>query len=131
MASYQSNFMKSYGMVVKTILKMYEVFMRNSTKLKDVHLLLAKSGEEGQKLLKTNHVDLIILDWKLPRMSGLEFLQELRKSELNKNTKVIMSTSVNDKSNIVKVASLGISGYLVKPIMAKSFMEKVGSELGL
>ncbi|MBF0433407.1 MAG: response regulator [Fibrobacteria bacterium] len=113
----------------KTVQKLYEAFFRSSSKLKNIELIQARSAEEGFRKIKNNCIDLIILDWQLPKMSGIEFLSQLRASDTGKNIKVIMSTSVSDKENVIKAASLGITGYLVKPILSKRFIEAIVKEV--
>ncbi|MCL2138021.1 MAG: response regulator [Treponema sp.] len=87
--------------------------------------LEAADGDEAFSFLTTNQVDLVLLDWNMPKLSGIEFLKKVR--SLNKFLKlpIIMVTSESAKYNVIEALKLGATDYIVKPINAKLFNEKV------
>ena len=84
---------------------------------------IAKNGEEGLALLEqkdhplfSGKPDIILLDMNMPRMNGVEFLQTLRNSEEWKNIKVFVLTTSDETEDERIMRSLGISGYITKPL---------------
>ena len=84
---------------------------------------IAKNGEEGLALLGqadnplfSEKPDLILLDMNMPRMNGIEFLQILRGREAWKNIKVFVLTTSDQSEDEKIMRSLGISGYIIKPL---------------
>jgi CheY-like chemotaxis protein len=78
-------------------------------------------GTNGRHRLP--HPFLILLDLNMPRMDGIEFLQELRKDEeLKKSVVFVMTTSDADEDK-VKAYSLGVAGYILKSNPANAFLE--------
>ena len=74
----------------------------------------ALNGNDALTKLTTEDFDAVLLDIRLPGMSGMEVLQALRKLD-NGNTPAIMITAVNDVGTAVKAMKLGASDYIVKP----------------
>ena len=71
-----------------------------------------------------NHVDMILIDYIMPNINGLEFIEEFRKNK--KNIPIIMITAVGDDENIHKTAfDLGVSDFLSKPVNAIVFKARV------
>jgi two-component system, chemotaxis family, chemotaxis protein CheY len=83
------------------------------------------SAEAGIEKLKTEQFDLILLDWNLGGMCGLDFLKHLRSDRNNDKTAVIMVTTVNEKSNVIQALKVGIQGYIFKPITAATAGPKI------
>lgn len=84
---------------------------------------VAKNGEEGLKLLTddnhplfTGKPDILLLDLNMPRMNGIEFLQVIRKNEDWKDIKVFILTTSDESEDKRATRSLGISGYITKPL---------------
>ena len=84
---------------------------------------IAKNGEEGLAALEqsdhplsSGKPDLILLDMNMPRMNGVEFLQILRSREEWKNIKVFVLTTSDENEDQKIMRSLGISGYIIKPL---------------
>lgn len=80
-----------------------------------------KHGAEALAYLAENTVDLIILDYYTPVMTGLEFVDQLHRME--KTPSIIMVTSANDTSLVERLLSRGILDYLVKPFEYKRFQQ--------
>jgi CheY-like chemotaxis protein len=78
-------------------------------------------GTNGRERLQRPYV--ILLDLNMPRMGGVEFLEELRKNEdLKKSIVFIMTTSGTDQDK-VKAYNLGVAGYILKSNPANAFLE--------
>jgi two-component system chemotaxis response regulator CheY len=90
----------------------------------------AENGKKALQLLEANNVSLILLDWNMPEMNGIEFLKTVRAMPDYKNLPIIMVTSEASKYNVVEALQTGATDYIVKPIRAKIFLEKL-SEIPL
>ena len=71
--------------------------------------------------------DLIILDWVMPEMNGVEFLQFIQKVEALKKIPVIMLTAEGHKDNIIEAVQHGVVGFIVKPFSVNVLHEKIKS----
>ncbi len=89
------------------------------------HVDEAENGEEALKKCKIAMPDLIILDWDMPVMTGLEFLVALRKEPATKRPKVVFCTTKKDTFDIHKGIDHGADEYVTKPFDEASLMEKL------
>jgi two-component system chemotaxis response regulator CheY len=81
-----------------------------------------ESAEDGLQSCKTNNFDVVLLDWNLGGMSGLEFLKALRADPVMHKIAVVMVTTVNERKQVLQALKLGIQGYFFKPV-TKEMME--------
>ena len=77
-----------------------------------------------------NKPRVILLDLKMPKVSGLEVLEQLKSNELTKKIPVVMLTSSKEHPDVEKSYSLGANSYIVKPVDFDSF-SKVVNDLGI
>ena len=87
-------------------------------------------AEAAQLALSSQQVELIILDWRLPGRSGLEFLTALRSEATFARLPVVMLSSEAEKSNIVRALRAGANDYIIKPFSHETLARKVASVLG-
>ena len=76
-----------------------------------------------------NKPKVILLDLKMPKVNGIEVLEEIKKSELTKKIPVVILTSSNEDPDIKACYTLGVNSYIVKPVGFDNFT-KVVTELG-
>jgi CheY-like chemotaxis protein len=72
----------------------------------------------------------VLLDLKLPKVNGLEVLAELRKAPSLKSMPVVMLTSSEEESDLIKSYELGVNAYVVKPVDFKQFIKAI-ADLGI
>lgn len=86
----------------------------------------AEDGQEAlDKLRGGDSFDLIVSDWNMPNLDGLEMLKEIRSDDGLKALPVLMVTAEAKKENIIAAAKAGASGYVVKPFTAATLEEKL------
>ena len=106
-------------------------FNRSLIKLRDVHEIIeAHNGENALDILAENsQIDLILLDLNMPKMNGVELLKQLRTDpNLKYIPTVVLTTSIN-RSDLKQAYSIGIAGYLVKPLKYEDYVLKIVSLL--
>lgn len=90
----------------------------------------ATSAPEALKLLGVKEYGLIISDWNMEPMTGLELLQKVRATDKTKATPFIMITAESKTDNVVEAKKAGVSNYIVKPFNANVLKEKLVTVLG-
>lgn len=87
----------------------------------------AQDGLEALEKLAAqyNEIDLVLLDWNMPEMSGYDVLVEIKGSELYKHIPVMMVTTEGQKSSIVAAVRAGADNYLVKPFTVEELESKI------
>ncbi|MGC8492292.1 MAG: response regulator [Syntrophobacteraceae bacterium] len=90
------------------------------------NIIEADDGLAALEVLKSTKVDLIVSDWNMPRMTGLDLLKEVRGTEKIKDTPFLMVTAEAQKENIVEAVKAKVSNYIVKPFTAATLEEKLG-----
>jgi two-component system, chemotaxis family, chemotaxis protein CheY len=83
------------------------------------------SAEEALPIINENKLDLLLLDWNLPKMSGFELLQQIRKSPDIAGLNIVMVTTEHEKGNIIQALKAGLQGYILKPISYDALIGKV------
>lgn len=92
-------------------------------------ILEAANGEEALNTLKKvdDFPDLILLDLNMPKMNGIEFLNKLKSNDKIKFLPIIVMSSSNSFSDVRECYSIGISGYIIKPLHYEDYANRVVS----
>ncbi len=85
----------------------------------------AGSGADALQILKQRKPDVVISDWSMPAMSGLELLQAMRKDVSMNGVPFLLLTAKGEQSDIDEAKKAGVSGYLHKPFDVRLFEEEV------
>jgi len=96
--------------------------------LKQIGFSNIKEADDGKTALielKKEQFDLVLCDWNMPEMSGLELLQKVRSDDGLKDTPFVMVTAEAQKDNILKAVKAGVNNYVVKPFTAETIGEKL------
>ncbi len=89
----------------------------------------AVNGKKAQAILAREAFDLVLCDWEMPEMSGLELLTWCREQDNLKTMPFVMVTSRGDKENVVQAIQAGVSGYVSKPFTNEQLLTKVKQAL--
>ncbi len=109
---------------------------KNNVANKIVHL---KDGQEALDFFEASYLSgngmeviprIILLDLKMPKVNGIQVLQQLKSNEQTKNIPIIMLTSSKEESDLEQCYKLGVNSYVVKPLTFEDFVKTV-SQLGI
>jgi two-component system phosphate regulon response regulator PhoB len=89
----------------------------------------ALSAEQAQDLLRETMPDLILLDWMLPGMTGLEFARKLKSDALTKSIPIIMLTARGDEYDKVRGLEVGADDYVTKPFSPRELNARIKAVL--
>jgi two-component system, chemotaxis family, chemotaxis protein CheY len=91
--------------IVKNVLKQINI----------ENVVEAENGKHALNVLKSEEVDLIISDWMMPEMTGIEFLKVCKEDEEKKKIPFIMVTAEGQKDSVMEAIKSGVDNYIVKP----------------
>ena len=112
-------------LVVDDFLTMRRIVRKILRDLDFQNIIEAEDGSAALDILKTTKVDLVVSDWNMPRMTGLELLKHVRGDDRIKDTPFLMVTAEAQKENIVEAVKARVSNYIVKPFTAAILEEKL------
>jgi DNA-binding response OmpR family regulator len=87
-------------------------------------------GDSGLAAIATLHPDVVLLDWMMPRMNGLEVCEVLRATPEIARTPVILLTACEEASGVERALAAGADDYITKPISPLELMPRVNAVLG-
>jgi two-component system chemotaxis response regulator CheY len=85
----------------------------------------ADDGTTALSKLRTDRFDLVIADWNMPQMTGLDLLKAMRSDKALKHIPFLMVTAEAHKDNIIEAIQSGANNYLVKPFTLETLSEKI------
>jgi two-component system, chemotaxis family, chemotaxis protein CheY len=108
---------------------MRRIIINTLTKLGYADITEAGNGREGLEKLAQGGVDLIITDWNMPEMTGIDFIRNVRMKAEFRNVPVLMVTTNAAKDDIVEALKSGVNSYVVKPFTPETMKEKIEAVL--
>ncbi|MBD3666696.1 MAG: response regulator [Kangiella sp.] len=90
----------------------------------------ASDGSEALKKLRAKSFGLVISDWNMEPMTGIQLLREVRADEKLKHIPFVMITAESKSENVIAAKEAGVSNYIVKPFNAETLKGKLTSVLG-
>ena len=90
----------------------------------------ATDGSQALQMCRTQEYGLVISDWNMEPMTGLQFLKELRADEKLKGTPFIMVTAESKTENVIAAKQAGVNNYIVKPFNAETLKKKMVAVIG-
>jgi len=94
------------------------------------NIIEADDGKSALKILKKENFDLILSDWNMPVISGLELLNKVKSDNELKNIPFVMVTAEAQKDNILEAVKAGVNSYIVKPFTPETVGEKLNKIFG-
>jgi len=112
-------------LVVDDFLTMRRIVRKILRDLDFQNIIEAEDGTAAIDVLKNTKIDLIVSDWNMPKMTGLELLRHVRADDRTKDLPFLMVTAEAQKENIVEAVKARVSNYIVKPFTAATLEEKL------
>ena len=95
-------------------------------------ILEGADGVEGWSQIDSNpDVDMLITDWNMPEMNGLELVKKVRADDRFKDLPIIMVTTEGGKTEVITALKAGVNNYIVKPFTPQVLKEKLGAVMGV
>ena len=106
--------------------------MKATADVLQMETIEAQDGIEALEILSKRYseIDLILLDWNMPELSGFDVLVEIKKDDKYKNIPVMMVTTEGQKSSIIAAVKAGASNYLTKPFTSEDLLVKIMECIG-
>jgi two-component system chemotaxis response regulator CheY len=86
---------------------------------------VAIHGEAAWKMLNSKRIDMVICDWDMPKMTGIELLHKIRASEEHKHIPFLLLTATTEKERVIAAVKAGVTDYLSKPFQPKELEYRV------
>lgn len=94
---------------------------------RDYELSEAADGETALNMALNEHFDVLIIDWMIPRLSGLELVSRLRKKNID--SIMIMLTAKDDEADILQAFEEGVDDYITKPFSPRELVARVNAHI--
>lgn len=112
-------------LVVDDFATMRRIVKNILTQLGYKNIIEADDGSTALNVLKSEKIDLVISDWNMPKMTGLDLLKAVRGDSSLADTPFIMVTAEAQQDNIILAVKAKVSQYIVKPFTAETLAEKL------
>lgn len=111
---------------------MVRKIIRGAVDVLDGNLMEASDGIEALEILEKEYenIHLILLDWNMPRLNGMEVLKLLKADKRFRAIPVMMVTTESERENIVKAIQEGAVHYLIKPFTIEELVKRIMESLG-
>lgn len=83
----------------------------------------ATNGKEALKLFSKKDYDIVLTDWNMPLMNGLELVKEIRR--INQDVHIVMITTEGGKREVITALKAGVNDYIIKPFPPQTLKEKL------
>jgi two-component system, cell cycle response regulator len=117
---------QGYEVLVVDDSPVYRKLVETTLSSQQYSILLAKDGREAMELFAQHLPPLVITDWQMPDLSGIELCQKIRAEYQNAYTYLILLTGMSEKDNIVAGLAAGANDYLTKPFHAGELLARIG-----
>lgn len=89
----------------------------------------AEDGKDALSKLGENAINLVITDWNMPNMDGLQLVKEIR-AGANASVPILMVTTNAAKEDVIEALKAGVNNYVVKPMTPETLEEKINAIIG-
>ena len=96
-----------------------------------VKIIEASDGVEALVKIKSMAFDLVLTDWNMPNMNGLELVKKIRADGSHIKTPIIMITTEGGRGEVIAALRAGVNNYIVKPFPAETLKEKLDTVLNV
>jgi len=89
----------------------------------ELNLFEAEDGNVAMEIMKKEKIDIMLLDWNMPNMTGPEVVEAVRANKEWNKTRIIMATTEGSKSSVLAMIKKGANGYMVKPFQEEAIFK--------
>ncbi|MDY6972289.1 MAG: response regulator [Thermodesulfobacteriota bacterium] len=109
------------------------LFIKDAVDVLGFEFLEAADGKQGLAVLQEEggNVDLILLDWHMPEMDGIEMLNILKSNDLFKDIPVTMVTTETERDSVFEALNRGANNYIMKPFSQEDLIGKIMESLDM
>ncbi len=119
-------------LVVDDSSTMRRIIKNTLARLGHKDILEGEDGVQGWTQLDANpDVDMLITDWNMPEMNGLELVKKVRADDRFKEIPIIMVTTEGGKAEVITALKAGVNNYIVKPFTPQVLKEKLAAVMGI
>lgn len=125
-----SDILKSKILVVDDYQTMVRIIQKLLEQIGFSNIVTASNGQEALTKIQEHEFNLIISDWNMEPMTGIELLKTVRSDDSTKSVPFIMVTAESKPENVIAAKDAGVSNYIVKPFNAETLQKKIEVVLG-
>ncbi len=119
-------------LVVDDSSTMRRIIKNTLNRLGHEDILEGEDGVQGWNALNSNpDVDMLITDWNMPEMNGLELVKKVRADSRFADLPIIMVTTEGGKAEVITALKAGVNNYIVKPFTPQVLKEKLAAVMGI
>ncbi|MHC5067009.1 MAG: response regulator [Planctomycetota bacterium] len=119
-------------LVVDDSAMMRKIVIKNLKALvADVNITEAADGKEGLAAFNKGGIGLVVCDWNMPNMTGIELVREVRALDPERKVPFVMVTSEATADKVKEAVAAGASSYIAKPFTPEAFAARMGPILGV
>lgn len=108
------------------MLMMRKLVQKSCKDLGFTNTIMAKDGAEAWETLKADSsIELVISDWNMPNVTGMDFLKKVRADQKLKNVAFVLLTAESEASQVTEAIRQGVDNYIVKPFNTPTLKEKL------
>ncbi len=98
-------------------------------KKNDFEVLVAHNGVEALEISKKEKSDLILMDVMMPKMDGIEAIEELKKDEDTRDIPIVILSALGQEMDVMRGLQAGAASYIVKPFSPKELLDEIKAKL--
>jgi len=103
-----------------------QLFVKRTLKKLGYHdVVVVDDGRKALREINANDYDLVISDWHMPNMDGLNFFKALRNGSILKKIPFLLVTADMEKENVMKAMKAGVDQYIVKPVQPDELQARI------
>src|SRR5229473_8343255 len=118
---------RNFKVLVADDSPIYRKLVEHTLAEKQYAVFFAKSGREAMALFSEHQPSLVITDWMMPDLSGLELCEHIRHQTQQTYAYIIILTGITEKTKVVKGLAAGADDYLTKPFHPEELLARVGA----
>ncbi len=109
--------------------RMVRMLVESTLSQRGFDVYMAENGPSGLGIAQKEDIDVILLDWMMPDMDGMEVFRQLKHNEKTRNIPVFMFTTKEGGRDVDQAVSLGVDDYIVKPFNASQMHTMIRDRL--